>query len=328
MNNKKLKFAREQLRSKYPNFPFPKNSYLVLSSARSGSTLLCKHLQQAGLGDPVEAFNPNTNLRKRLQWRIDYKDPAEYLITAIKKQTTNHFMGMKLFIPQFQLFIETASSLLEDFKFRHHEIVETIFPSIKYICIQRKDKVKQAISYSKAKQNGIWSERVGGDTTYRDYIIPAVYDREHIERCFDELLMEDVAWNHYLNSHHLPFLHVWYEDLATNPEEAISRVYDFLNVTGKEIVRAPLRKQSNKKSKDWESRFRQETPWLQDKQIQEDLEKGDLLSLATARNVMITEQRENERYWQMPATKFRWLRKWFIRGKRKLKSIFTKSKQE
>jgi LPS sulfotransferase NodH len=327
LNYEKIKNIRKQIQTQYPEFPFPENSYLVLYSARSGSNLLCKYLTKVGIGNPVEAFNPNISNRKRLNWGIDYKDPIEHLHTSIKQQSVNNIMGMKLSIPHFNLFLTTARAVVGDASLSESEMIEVIFPNVKYIHIQRKGKIRQAISFSKAKQNGIWLQKVGEDKTYLDYIIPAVYDREHIECCFDKLLMEDAAWNHFLTRHHLPFLHVWYEDLAKEPEKTVNEVYNFLGIEGKEVVRAPLRKQSNTKSKDWEAKFRKETPWLQNKSIKEALENGDLLSLATARNVMITEQRENERYWQMPATKFKWFRKWFIRGKRKLNKIFNKSKR-
>ncbi len=326
MKNEKTEFAREQIQSKYPEFPFPKTSYLVLYSARSGSNLLCKYLAKAGIGNPVEAFNPNTSNRNRLDWGIDYKNPAEYIKTAIIKQSVNNVMGMKLCIPHFRLFIRTAKSLFTDVDLTDQEIVEVFFPETKYIRIQRKDKVKQAISLAKAMQNGNWLVKEDAPPNYRDYIIPAVYDREYIEYCFDKMLMEDVAWNHYLDTKKLPFILVWYEELVSQPEKKINEVYNFLNITGKEIGKAPLRKQSDSKSQDWETRFIKETPWLQEENIKKALDSCDFLSLSIARSQAITYKREQDKYWQMPATKFKWFRKWFFRGKRKLKSIINSSK--
>jgi len=274
-----------------------------------------------GVGHPVEAFNPNTSNRNRLNWGIDYVDSAEFIKTAIVKQSNNNIMGMKLCVPHFRLFINHAKSLFSAVSLNDQEIVEVFFPGTKYIRVQRKDKVKQAISLAKAMQNGNWVVRADVDPNYRDYLIPAVYDREYIEFCFDKMLMEDVSWNHYLDKENLPHILVWYEELASQPEKIVNGVYDFLNITGKGIVRAPLRKQSDSRSKDWETKFKEETLWLQEENIKRALESSDFLSLAVERSQKITYQREQNKYWQMPVTKFKWFRKWFFRGKRKLKSI-------
>ncbi len=326
MDYKKINSIRKQLQERHPGFPVPEKSYLILYSARSGSNLLCNYLTKVGIGNPVEAFNANRNYRNHLGWDIDFGDPVEYMKTLIYKQSVDGIMGMKLSILQFNLLLETAASLFDATELNDSEVVETLFPNVKYIQIHRKDKIKQAISFSKAVQNGIWFEEVGADTSYKDYVIPAVYDRNHIERCFDRQLMQDVAWKHYLSKNKLPYLHVWFEDLINEPQKTIQDIYDFLGIKGKQVASASLRKQSDSRSEKWEMRFKNETPWLKDKNIVQALENCDFMSLYIARSVAISNQREEKRYWQMPSTRFRWFRKWFIRGKRKLQRMLSISK--
>ena len=140
MDKSKAALARDYILKTYPDFPIPETNYLVLSSARSGSTLLCSHLQKIGYGKPIEAFNPNPNPRKRLNWGIDYADPRAFIQKAIEFQTVNGVMGMKLSPNQFNLFLTTARKLLEPsgIDLNDAEILEVFFPGAKYIHLQRR----------------------------------------------------------------------------------------------------------------------------------------------------------------------------------------------
>lgn len=108
MNQENIQRAREELRRGYPDLPIPQTSYLVLSTARSGSTLMCRHLTEIGYGRPIEAFNSNVNPRKRLNWGIDYNDPYAFMKKVIEYQTVNGVFGMKLSPNQFNLFLSAT----------------------------------------------------------------------------------------------------------------------------------------------------------------------------------------------------------------------------
>lgn len=319
MDQTKVQTARDFIRKTYPDIPIPQTSYLVLSSARSGSTLLCSHLQKIGYGKPIEAFNPNTNPRKRLNWGIDYNDPHAFMKKAIEFQTVNEVMGMKLSPNQFTLFLSTARKLLETsgIVLTDAEILEVFFPGTRFIHLQRRKKVKQAISYAKALQNGVWRETTDQDDEYKKYLLPALYDREHIECCFDILMTNDVFWQQFMRDNHLSHMTVYYEDLAANYVDKMTEVYVYLGITGKEIIAPPLRKQANKESDEWETRFTAETPWLHDSRMAQAYAEGDLDTLYLQRSRMLMLAREQARWKSMPANRWKPIRSLLFKIKRK-----------
>ena len=324
MNEAEIGSARQFIKQHYPEIPVPKKSYLVLFSPRSGSNLLSSNLSKIGFGHPMEAFNAHTNHRQRLNWGIDFSDPYAYFCKAFSFVTVDGVMGMKLSYIQFKLFLENGRKLLAGFEnnLTDAEIVEVFFPGVKYIQIQRRKKIKQAISLAKAIQNGVWFEEKGEDTEYKKYVMPVVYDREHIERCLDSSLINDIYWDQFLRRNNLPALKLFYEDMDAQFIEKMTEVYKYLGVEGKEIVAPQLRRQANKQSSNWEERFVAETPWLNDPEISKAYEEGDLESLYHLRVRMIVSERESERWRAMPINRFKTIRKFAFRVRRKLRSIF------
>ena len=323
MNGTAIQKAREYIQETNPDIPIPEKSYLVLFSPRSGSTLLSNCLEKIGFGRPIEAFNSHLNFRKSLNWEIDFSDPHEYFKKAFSYQTLNGVMGMKLSFIQFKLFLENARKLLSGLteEFDDSEIVEIFFHEVKYIFIQRRKKVKQAISLAKGIQNGIWFEEEGQDSEYKKYLLPTVYDRDQIEYCFDTSLTNDIFWQHYLRKNNLSALNIYYEDLDSNFIEQMSKVYEFLNIEDKEIIAPQLRKQSNKQSEDWESRFISQTSWFKDPEINQAYIKGDLETLYDLRCKMIISEREMARWRSMPINRYKKIRTFAFRVRRKLTSL-------
>lgn len=326
MNSGNVQQARDFARREYPGIPLPNRSYLVLMSARSGSMLLCAQLEKIGFGRPIEAFNPNKNPMFHNVWDIDYSNDYEYIKKAIEYQTVNGVMGMKFSLNQFHLFLEKARRLLGEsgVQLTDAEVVDVFFPCARYIHLQRRDKVKQAISYAKAWQNGIWYEAADGNDEFKEYLLPAVYDREHIECCFDIILSIDAGWQKYLSENMLESLLVWYEDLAADFSGKMCEVYEFLGVVEETIEAPPLKKQANLQSQEWEKRFRAETPWLAIPRITTALQSGDLAMLMAERNPVAPMERANARWKAMPANRFKPVRSFAFRVKRKLKSLLGK----
>ena len=329
MNNPNIGLARDLLLKKHSDIPIPSKSYLVLMTQRSGSTLLCAHLERIGYGRPIEAFNAHQNHRNSIQWEIDYTDPHAYIKKAIEYQTVNDVMGMKFNLTEFRLFLENARRLIQpaEFSLSDAEMVEVFFPGTRYIHLQRRNKVKQAISFSKALQNGIWNETVDQDEKYKKYVLPSVYDREHIECCFDILLTGDLVWQYYLSGNQLSNKLVWFEDMIQNYPGKMREIYEYLGIQDKEIIDPPLRKQSNQESLLWAARFEKETPWIREAKIQGAMETGNLSALWLDRSQQIAYQKEHARWQVMPAIRYKAIRTFFFRGKRKCTELFQQSKQ-
>lgn len=319
--NEKILAARNYVQEQHPQLPVPEKSYFIMMIPRTGSNLLASHLENIGFGHPIEAFHFNQRrMEKTYQWNIDFSDPVAHLRKAIEFQTVDGIFGMKLNWQQLDTFLRTTREITEPsgISLNDRELFEVFFPSAAFIYMKRLGKIKQAVSFSKGMQTGIWKERVGEDQTYKQYVMPPVYDRAHIEGCLEELLAYDVSWKNFLKNNGFQYLELWYEDLAQNYVDSIQKVYDHLGIGRSEIPEPALRKQANLKSQDWAARFSEETPWVNQKTVREALEHGDFLSAFIHRGTEIIHQKEQKRWHSMPSTRFKPVRWFFFRVKKKI----------
>lgn len=326
MNTEAIKSAREYIRKEFPKINITNQNYFILFSPRSGSNMVCGILEKAGIGRPIEAFSPHANFHNKMQWNIDYSDPYQFMAKVIDYQTVNGILGMKFSVMLFHEFLRVARQLLgDDFKgLNDFEVTEVFFPDAKYIHIQRKDKVKQAVSLAKALQNGIWIENEEEDQEYKKYLLPALYDQEHIECCFDLSLCGDVFWIQYLNKYNVPHLSLFYEDIIANYDEKINQIFRFIGVREKQVPSPKTQRQANKQSDKWIIRFTEETNWLKNEEIQKAFNESDIEGLYYLRSRMLITTREQTRGRVMPATRYKNVRSLVFRIKRKLLSYFRK----
>lgn len=323
MDQDKVSAARRFVQENNSRFPVPDRSYVVMMSPRSGSHLLTTHLQSIGYGNPFEAFHFNhESMRRRYGWEIDFNDPAAYLRKAIDSQIVDGVFGTKVSWSQYQTFLKTARQLTDpcDPSLTDPELIEVFFPNARFICMKRRTKVRQAVSYSKAMQTGIWLVKTDQDESFKDYVMPPEYDREHIEGCLEELLAYDVVWENYLRRNGIDYLEVWYEGLAGDFVNKMRQIYHHLGIENQDLPEPAVKKLANVKSQEWVERFKAETSWLKDKTIVEALETGDFLTAFIHRGLMVVFEKEQRRWHAMPVNRFKPVKKFFFRVRRKLSS--------
>ena len=330
-DNHQIQAARKFIQDQYPEIPVPDKSYFIMMIPRTGSNLLASHLENIRFGHPIEAFHFNhRRMQKTYQWNIDFSDPVAHLRKAIEFQTVDGVFGMKLNWQQLESFLKTTQQIIEPsgITLNNRDLFEVFFPEASFIYMKRLGKIKQAVSFSKGMQTGIWKERVGEEETYKDYVLPPLYDRAHIEGCLEELLSYDVSWENFLKTNGFQYLELWYEDLAKEYVETIKKVYAHLGIERDDIPEPALKKQANLKSQDWAARFTEETPWVNQKIVSEALERGDFLSAFILRGTEIIHQKEQKRWHAMPATRFKPVRWFFFRANKKLSAILRPKAQE
>jgi trehalose 2-sulfotransferase len=323
MKNNLVAQARNKIQSDYPDIPLAAKSFIVLFIPRSGSNLLSTQLAEIGYGNPVEAFHFSKNFRKRVNWGIDFNDPHAFMKAALSYVAVGGVAGVKINPVQFQIFLGIARQLLGDLapQLNEAEITEVFFPDVKYLHIQRRKKIDQAVSLSKALQNGIWKESVDEDTEYKKYLLPAVYDREFIECCLDVSLANDFFWTQYLRKYELPVFSIYYEDLAGDYINKMKAVYQFLGVSKTSNITPQTRKQSTSQSNEWVTRFVTETDWLKEPDFAQAYESSDLETLFYLRSRKLIVDHQTARWNQIPAIKFKPFRSFWFNATRKIKSI-------
>lgn len=322
---KKIIAGQEYVKQKWGELPVPDKCVILLMGHRSGSTLLCRHLELIGYGDPIEAFHYNPQrLAWDNGWEIDFNDPFAYMQQALNSQMVNGVFAMKMSFNQFQIFLDKAHVLMADFEqeLNEAELLQVFFPNPYTIYLVRLNKVKQAVSYSRALQNGIWNLPKDHSDEYKKYLMPAVYDREHIEGCYEKSLANDVAWADFLRLHEIEHFPMVYETMIADYHNQLKALHDYLDVDKSiSIPEPPLKKISTSNSEDWGKRFIAETPWLQDPFYQRAMDSGDFQTAINRRAFILMNEKERQRWNTMPANQHKKLKKFVFRVKRKLKEI-------
>lgn len=137
-------------------------TYLILATPRSGSTLLGQGLQATGLaGDPKEFFG-----HKMAFWMERWQTPtlpayAERLTQS--RATPNGVFGAKLLYGQLQHLENMSQSVPAFSDLSLPEVLDCLFPNLHYLWATRDDKLRQAISWFKARQTGVWGQAEGSD---------------------------------------------------------------------------------------------------------------------------------------------------------------------
>jgi len=220
-----------------------RKSYIIASSARSGSTYLARSLAQTGLlGAPSEVFNSATNQMQALMSRFKALSHADYVAKLIAHRTSrNGVFGTKAHFHQFEAFLKKYPALLE------------VLAPITYIYIDRRDKVAQAVSMAKALQMDQWSSQWRGSPR------PMLqYDRELIAKSMSEVELQDARWLRWFELHNITPFRVTYEDLIADPAASVRSVVERLGVQDDEpddLNIPAIEKQGDDTNQEWIERF-------------------------------------------------------------------------
>jgi LPS sulfotransferase NodH len=258
-------------------------SYLVCSTQRSGSTLLCELLkgtEVAGVPDEYfEALRASGLPRQPRQYfeAPGVADIAERLPTPVpgRPEQPGEFEGW------FKYVLQRGTSrngvfgakmmwnYFDDFRARVHELpgledmsfsqaLDAIFPALRIIFVRRRDKVAQAVSLWKAIQTEQWRAEVEVDTGESER--PAEYDFRALNHLVDELHRWDARWEDWFHATGREPIRVIYEEFVRSRAATVGRVLDALGVDPPERddEKGPMRRQADDLSRDWVTRFRED----------------------------------------------------------------------
>jgi trehalose 2-sulfotransferase len=267
----------------------PVRSYLIASTPRSGSTLLCEALANTGVaGRPDEYYQHRrkTGLPRRpLEYfedaltpeiadvlgaysRVDDElslyDPRRfpeyraYLDWTIAQGTTpNGVFGAKVMWGYFNGFVDSLRDVHENAVLSTRAVLERTFPGLdRWIFVTRRDKVRQAISLWKAIQNWTWRREDGTGTVIAHDLR---YSYDAIGHLAAQLAEQEREWQAWFQEAGIEAFVVVYEDFAQRYEGTAIDILAFLGI---DVLPAfgPRRmtRQSDALSDEWAERFRRE----------------------------------------------------------------------
>lgn len=250
----------------------PPAAYILCTSPRSGSTLLCRMLAGTGrCGVPGSHFHDPSVAA----WLADHGVPSaaagdprglpalRAAVAAARAAGTDEagMFGLRLQRHSADFFMAQIARLHPGRRGDRARI-ETAFGPTRFLYLRRASKLEQAISYIKAQQSGLWHR--APDRREIERLSPPArlrYDRGAIASQIAAFETPDRAWAAWFARERIAPLILSYEALAVDAADTVARVLAFLDVApgAHRAPAVPLARLSDQVNRDWAMRFRAET---------------------------------------------------------------------
>ena len=218
-----------------------KEQYIIATTQRSGSTLLCDLLLQTGVcGQPGEYFTPSFVERNQelLAFGNGNSDPinanlGEYIQHIFSRyHLGNGVSGIKVTWDQ----ISRINHDLNRNKFLKasiHKSFNKYFGKSKIIFLRRANITSQAISKHIAFNSEKWH-------SWDNKTNAVQFSESSIIKFIREIENHNDAWLNLLNKSNAEFINVFYEEICLKPTETISKILQFICNQNIQIENKPL----------------------------------------------------------------------------------------
>ena len=241
-------------------------SYVICTTPRSGSTLLCELLAATRVaGRPGSHFHaPSLD-----EWLKDYgldgerfasrREALRAVLDAARVRGTGDtgMFGLRMQRGSFAHFMQQLDVLHPD---RTSDVarIEAAFGPTLFVHLSRLDRLGQAISRVRAEQTGLWHRRADG--TELERLAPPrepCYDAEAIARHMADLSALDGAWEDWFAREGIEPLRIGYDALAADPQGVLADLLDVLGLgrAHAQGIEPPTAQLADAMSREWRARF-------------------------------------------------------------------------
>ena len=237
-------------------------AYILCSTPRTGSTLLCSLLTATGMaGVPASYFRVEDIDRRADQMGIRSPDGAyrfaDYVRAVIAQgRTPNGVFGMRVMWG-------TTATLVGEMRREGVEgtdvdVLTRAFGRMRFVYLRRLDVVAQAVSRHRAESTRIWHVSSADSSPAKR--VQARYDRAAIKGFVDEAQAHNRAWRRWFDRNGVIPLVITYEELDLDHTGTTGRVLDFLDLESPDVAaEVPNVRMADATSRAWIERFRAET---------------------------------------------------------------------
>ena len=247
----------------------PLRAYIVCTTPRSGSTLLCGLLAATGVaGNPGSHFH-RPSLDAWLgahdlggcRFALSGAAVRAVLAVAVERGTAGTgVFGLRMQWGSFRFFLDRLGELHAG-QGGDASRIEAAFGPTAFVHLTRPDKLAQAVSHVRAEQSGLWHRRSDGSELER--LAPPAeprYDRGAIARRLAELSAMDAAWRAWFSDEGIEPVRIVYDSLAADPSRALA---DVLRGLGRDEAAAsgiavPTARLADATTEAWMERYRRE----------------------------------------------------------------------
>lgn len=236
--------------------------YILCATPRSGSTLLCRMLEQIGAGRPHSFFRAED----LDDWATDWGVPtpvrtvgSDYLRAAKAAGTSaTGVFGLRMMAESMPA-LSAALTILHPGLPTDRAQLEAAFGPLRFVHLTRRDHVAQAVSLVRAQQTGLW--HMAPDGTVLEQVgapAPARYDAGLIAAALTRLDAGAAFWADWFARQAVVPIQVTHEELAADPAGTLGGIARALDLPlAASLPTAPAtRRLSDTVSADWIARFR------------------------------------------------------------------------
>jgi trehalose 2-sulfotransferase len=243
-------------------------SIILCATPRSGSTMLCDLLGDAGLGRPNSFFRLESIGHWAERWGVPLEagtDSAafkrQYLAAMLREgRGAAGVFGLRLMWASLPDAVGRIASVqgegLSDL-----QTLERALGPVLFIHLRRVDTVAQAVSRLRAEQGGLWHRDADGSDRERVTAAETVhYDGERIAAFRAELDGDEAGWSDFFATNGIEPVRLTYEGLTADPVAAIGTVLEAMGLPRDRAgaVRVRTARLADEESRAWVERFRRE----------------------------------------------------------------------
>ena len=198
---------------------------------------------------------PHTEAMRALAAAPSY---ADYLAWVVEHGTTeNGVFGSKMMWSYLHDFAEQARAIPAYDGMPVNELLERAFPSLRYLWVTRRDKVRQAVSMWKAVQTESWRAGDGANADGSARREP-LFDFDAVQHLKRQMADHDAAWCAYFFRSGIQPLTIVYEDFESDYRTTLTRILEHLRVPVSEatIPSPPTARQADTRSDEWIAEYR------------------------------------------------------------------------
>lgn len=231
-------------------------AYLLCTTPRTGSTLLCGLLRSTGVaGRPESYFRAEDEQAWADRWHLTHRHgPAgydEYVRAAIAEGSSdNGVFGARIMWGTLGEVVAKLGAVHPDLAGADCELLTRAFGALRFVYLWRHDTISQAVSWARAEQSGFWQSG--------DAVTGALrFDFELIDGLVKTVHEHNDAWRDWFDAHGITPHAVRYEDLVADMAGVVGDTLAFLGLDSPGGTIVPQhRRQADEINVEWSSRYR------------------------------------------------------------------------
>jgi len=252
-------------------------TYLVSFVQRSGSNFFCEALSRTGVaGNLGEYFAPHfpeaekygvtiagfeESIWARERGISSFQDFLQ--VVCQESRTPNGVFGVKLSWNSLEGLLQKLRAIPEHSGLSDAELLAAAFDKPRFIHLERRDRVRQAVSWALAGQTGHWSS---SDVASKPALSEPSFDIEFLDGLYRLIGESQTGWTEFFQRHQLEPFRIYYEDSVADLEGSVREVHAWLGIPAPQsfdLSNLSFQPQGTRLNDEWAERYRSLRPETQ-----------------------------------------------------------------